>query len=87
MAFKHEWGVELCNKRQNCVHVLNTFIESLECSVVLDIFILRLSGVALLGLHVFNQGGKQISVNLVPQCVTPGLKLHVYKGNQVPHLL
>jgi hypothetical protein len=54
VAFKHKWRMELGNQRQNRVHVLDTFIECLKGSVVLDVFVLRLSGITLFGLHVLD---------------------------------
>jgi hypothetical protein len=51
------------------------------------VFELGSGGIALFGLHVLNQVGQVVSVNLFPAGSLPGVELHVNQSDQIPHLL
>jgi len=87
VAGHHELGVELGDKRQHSVHVLNAIVKSNEAAPLRDDLVLGNLGVALLRLHILNEGCKQISVDLVPEGLLPRVELVVDKSNQIPHLL
>jgi hypothetical protein len=56
VTFHHEFGVQRRNQRQDRVHVLYAIIQGLECTIVFDVLVDLRGWVALLSLHVFDQG-------------------------------
>jgi hypothetical protein len=80
-------GVQQRNQRQDGVHVLHSVCEAHESLPRLDVLVLGGLWVALLGLHVFDQGHQLVGVDLVPSGGLPRLELVVYQGNQIPQLL
>jgi hypothetical protein len=86
VSLLHEFGMQLRDQWQNCVHILDSIVKSKEGLEVLNVLILGTLRVALLGLHIFDLCHKSIGVNLVPKSGFPGLKLVVNQGDKIPHL-
>jgi hypothetical protein len=87
MAILHELGVELCDQRQDDAHVLNAVVKVHKGLPLADRFVLGSGGTALLSLHVLDQVGQVVSVDLFPAGSLPGVELHVDEGDEIPHLL
>lgn len=87
MPLLHEFGMKLGDQWEDGVHVLNSLVQSLECFPSFDLFVLWALRIALLCLHVLDQGRQLLGINLIPQSRGPCSKLVVNEGNQIPHLL
>ena len=83
----HELGVKLLNQWKDGVHVLDSLVEGKERLPVLDVFVLWALWVALLGLHVLDEGHELSDIDLVPECGLPGLELEINEGDEIPQLL
>lgn len=87
MPLLHELGVKLLNQWKDGVHVLDSLVEGKERLPVLDVFVLWALWVALLGLHVLDEGHELSDIDLVPECGLPGLELEINEGDEIPQLL
>ena len=67
VSILHELGVELGDEWQDGVHVLHSIVQGLEGLPGLDVLVLRALWVALLGLHLLDQGHELLSINFVPK--------------------
>jgi len=83
----HELRVELSDKGKNDGHVLNAVVKEHESLILVDKLVLGSGGTALLGLHLLNEIGQVVSVNLFPTGTLPGIELHVDQSDEIPHLL
>jgi hypothetical protein len=71
MAILHELRMKLSNQRQNSGHVLDAIVQGNETLPFGDNLVLGLGRIALLRLHILNQVGKLISVDLFPTGTLP----------------
>lgn len=79
--------MKLRNQRTDSLHVFHTVVKGHECLIVLDIFVLRQSGLSLVVLHGLQSHLKIISINIVPKGLLQRVELAVNDGDQIPHLL
>ena len=83
----HELGMELLDQRSDCVHLLDTVVQSEESLVVLDIFVLGEEWLGLVLFHVLKEHLKVISIDGIPESLFPRLELSIDDGDKIPKLL
>ena len=83
----HAWIMQLLNKGNHDLHILDTVVKSLKCFVILNIFVLRKFRASKSLLKKFEVYFKVINVNLVPKVVFPGLNPTINARDEIPHIL